>query len=65
MKVELLESQLEELCVLIEVIEGLVDGQKELRNIIKEGNKVIKKGVRVGDCLREVWNKDKEFFFRD
>ena len=64
-KVELPESQSEELCALIEAIEGSADGQKELRNITKEGNKVTKKGVRAGDCLREVWNKDKESFFRD
>ena len=64
-KVELPESQSEELCALIEAIEGSADRQKELRNITKEGNKVTKKGVRAGDCLREVWNKDKESFFRD
>lgn len=53
------------MCALIEVIEGSADGQKELRNITKEGNKVTKKGVRADDRLREVWNKDKESFFRD
>ena len=53
------------MCALIEAIEGSADGQKELSNIIKERNKVSKKGVRAGYCLREVWNKDKKSFFKD
>ena len=50
-KVELPESQSEELCALIEAIEGSADRQKELSNITKEGNKVTKKGVTAGDSF--------------
>lgn len=64
-KIELPESQSQELCALIEAIESTAEGQKELNNIAKEGNNVSKEGVRAGDCVREVWNRDKETFFKD
>lgn len=41
-------------------------GKKELAKIYNEGNQYIgDKGQKVGDCLKEVWRKGRESFFKD
>lgn len=41
-------------------------GKKELAKIYNEGNQYIgDKGQKAGDCLNEVWRKDRESFFKD
>ena len=65
-KVELPASQSTELCQLIEAIERSEEGKRELDKIKKEGNKLEgKSGLRAGDCVSEVWTKDREGFFKD
>ena len=65
-KVELPQEQSAELCQLIESIESSDEGKKELAKIFKEGNQLKSaKGQKAGDCLKEVWRKDRESFFKD
>lgn len=65
-KVELPQEQSTELCQLIESIETSDLGKKELAKIYNEGNQYISdKGQKAGDCLKEVWRKDRESFFKD
>lgn len=65
-KVELPQEQSAELCQLIESIETSDLGKKELAKIYNEGNQYIgDKGQKAGDCLKEVWIKDRESFFKD
>ena len=65
-KVELPQEQSSELCQLIESIESSDLGKKELAKIYNEGNQFIgDKGQKAGDCLKEVWRKDRESFFKD
>lgn len=65
-KVELPQEQSAELCKLIESIEGSDAGKKELAKICNEGNQYKSgKGHKAGDCLKEVWRKDRESFFKD
>lgn len=65
-KVELPENQSRELCKLIESIEASDHGLKELDEIISEGNAYqIKKGIKAGECIKEVWRMERESFFKD
>ena len=65
-KVELPANQSNELCQLIEAIERSEEGKKELDKIKKDGNKLEgKSGLKAGDCVSEVWTKDREGFFKD
>lgn len=65
-KVELPQEQSAELCKLIESIESSDSGKKELAKIYNEGNQYTSsKGQKAGDCLKEVWRKDRESFFKD
>jgi len=62
-KIELPQEQSTELCQLIESFDA---GKKELANIFNEGNQYTSdKGTKAGECLKEVWRKDKESFFKD
>ena len=65
-KVELPGDQSRELCQLILAIESSDAGKKELCKIVQEGNRFEGKGgLKAGDCLGELWRKDKEEFFKD
>ena len=66
-KIELSGEQSKELCNLIGAIEGSEIGQRELEKITEEGNKLKGKGglLKAGDCISEVWQKDRSSFFRD
>ena len=65
-KIELPQEQSAELCQLIESIESSDEGKKELGKIFNEGNQLKSaKGHKAGDCLKEVWRKDRESFFKD
>lgn len=65
-KVELPQDQSAELCKLVKSIEDSDVGRKELAKIYNEGNQFSSsKGQKAGDCLKEVWKKDRESFFRD
>ena len=65
-KVELPQEQSGELCKLVESIEGSDVGKKELAKIYNESNQYTSaKGGKAGDCLKEVWRKDRESFFKD
>ena len=68
-KIELPRQQSKEICRhLIEAIESSDIGKKELSKITTDGNKhipVSKGGLKAGDCITEVWQKDKESYFRD
>ena len=65
-KIELPQEQSTELCQLIETIESSDAGKKELANIFNEGNQYTSdKGMKAGECLKEVWRKDRESFFKD
>lgn len=65
-KVELPANQSNELCQLIQAIENCKEGKKELEKIKKNGNKLEgKDGLKAGDCVSEVWTKDRETFFKD
>ena len=60
------KEQSSELCELIENIKSSDFGKKELAKIYNEGNQFIgDKGQKAGDCLKEVWRKDRESFFKD
>ena len=51
---------------LIQAIESSDARKKELCKIVQEGNKFEGKGgLEAGDCLGELWRKDKEEFFKD
>lgn len=65
-KVELPASQSSELCKLVKAIESSEEGKRQLDEIRKEGNKLeVQNGSRAGDCVSEVWIKDREGFFED
>ena len=65
-KIELPGEQSKELCNLIQAIEGSETGQRELKKITAEGNKLEGKGgLKAGDCISEVWQKDRASFFKD
>ena len=65
-KIELPGEQSKELCTLIGAIEGSEIGQRGLKKITAEGNKLEGKGgLKAGDCISEVWQKDRASFFRD
>ena len=65
-KVELPANQSNELCELIQAIESSEEGKAELGKIIGDGNKFEgKNAVRAGDCIEEVWKRDREGFFKD
>ena len=65
-KVELPGEQSKELCNLIQAIEGSEIGQRELKKVTAEGNKLEGKGgLKAGDCIGEVWQKDRASFFKD
>lgn len=65
-KVELPVNQSNELCQLIQAIESSEEGKAELGKIIGDGNKFEgKNAVKAGDCIKEVWNRDREGFFKD
>jgi len=65
-KIELPQEQSTELCQLIETIESFDAGKKELAHIFNEGNQYTSdKGTKAGECLKEVWRKDRESFFKD
>ena len=65
-KVELPQDQSAELCKLVKSIEDSDVGRKELAKIYNEGNQFSSsKGQKAGDCLKEVWKKNRESFFRD
>lgn len=65
-KIELPGQQSKELCKLIEAIESSEIGQKELNKITTDGNKIEGKGgLKAGDCISQVWQKDRENFFKD
>ena len=41
-------------------------GKKELAKNYNEGNQYIgDKGQKAGDCVKEVWRKNRESFFKD
>ena len=47
-------------------IESSEEGKRQLDEIRKEGNKLeVQNGSRAGDCVSEVWIKDRESFFED
>ena len=47
-------------------VESSDAGKKELANIFNEGNQYTSdKGMKAGECLKEVWRKDRESFFKD
>lgn len=65
-KVELPGQQSKELCQLIQAIEGSEAGKRELKKITAEGNKHEgKEGMKAGECISGVWEKDRESFFKD
>ena len=65
-KIELPGQQSKELCQLIEAIESSEVGKKELNKITADGNKIEGKGgLKAGDCISQVWQKDRESFFKD
>ena len=65
-KIELRGQQSKELCQVIEAIESSEMGNKELNKSTADGNKLEgKRGVKAGDCINEVWQKDRENFFKD
>ena len=65
-KIELPGQQSKELCKLIEAIESSEIGQKELNKITADGNKIEGKGgLKAGNCISQVWQKDRESFFKD
>ena len=65
-KIELPGEQSLELCNLIQVIEGSEIGQRELKKVTAEGYKLEGKGgLKAGDCISEVWQKDRASFFKD
>lgn len=65
-KIELPGQQSKELCQLIEAIENSETGKTELHKITADGNKHEGKGgLKAGDCINEVWKKDRESFFND
>jgi len=65
-KVEIPGEQSDELCDLIQAIEESECGKKSLEDVKNQGNKVQdKKGVKAGDCVMEVWKKDRDSFFKD
>ena len=63
-KIELPDEQSKELCNLIEAIEGSEMGQRERKKITAEGNK-LEGGLKAGDCISEVWQKDRASFYKD
>ncbi|PFX17221.1 Chymotrypsinogen B2 [Stylophora pistillata] len=65
-KVELPANKSNDLCQLIQAIESSEEGKAELDKIIGEGNKFERKNVlKAGDCIEEVWKRDREGFFKD
>lgn len=65
-KIELPGQQSKELCQLIEAIANSETGKRELNKITADGNKHEGKGgLKAGDCINEVWKKDRESFFND
>lgn len=65
-KIELPGEQSKELCNLIQAIEVSETGQRELKKITAEGNKLEGKGgLKAGDCISELWQKDRASFFKD
>ena len=65
-KVELPARQSSELCKLVKAIGSSEEGKRQLDEIRKEGNKLeVQNGSRAGDCVSEVWIKDRESFFED
>ena len=41
-------------------------GKKELNKITADGNKIEGKGgLKAGDCISQVWQKDRGSFFKD
>ena len=65
-KVELPANQSNELCQLIQAIKSSEEGKAELGKIIGDGDKFEgKNAVKAGDCIEEVWKRDREGFFKD
>ena len=64
-KVELPANQTNELCQLIQGIESS-EGKAKLGKIIGDGEKFEgKNALRSGECIEEVWKRDREGFFKD
>lgn len=65
-RVELPQEQSSELCQLVEAIEKSSEGKEELAKITKEGNQFKDgKGGKAGNFVKEIWDKDRESFFKD
>lgn len=65
-RIELPQEQSSELCQLIEAIENSSEGKEELSRIIKEGNQYKDgKGSKAGNLVKDIWEKDRESFFKD
>ena len=64
-RMELPQEQSSELCKLVEAIEKSSEG-KELSKIFKEGNQYKDaKGGKAGNFVKDIWEKDRETFFKD
>ena len=65
-RVELPQEQSSELCKLVEEIEKSNEGRQELQKIFREGNAFKDaKGCTAGNCVKNIWEKDRESFFKD
>lgn len=65
-RVELPQEQSSEICQLIEAIENSNEGKEELSRIVKEGNQYKDaKGRKAGNFVKDIWEKDRESFFKD
>ena len=64
--IELPQEQSSELCKLVQEIENSNEGKQELETIFSEGNQLTdKKGCKAGNCVKGIWEKDRDGFFKD
>ena len=64
--IELPQEQSSVLCKLVQEIENSNEGKQELETIFSEGNQLTdKKGCKAGNCVKGIWEKDRDGFFKD